>query len=155
MEVYLGEYKQEKWGFSSALANGISLTWINIISFRFIFFNGVPEKNLRFLIVLIFFIYGFFIIYNSFSHHIHDKYNYILAGPTTIYFFSFVSILWGQGVLEINGWIALDLLITFLAVLGIFYIIKKGMLGLKGEVEAIKKGEIPVELEDKNKNLKI
>jgi len=66
-----------------------------------------------------------------------------LAGPTTIYFLSTVSILWGQGVLEISKWILIDFIILYLVIYFIFWLIKK-RLGVLGEVEAIAKGEEPL-----------
>jgi hypothetical protein len=39
MEVYFGEYKQERMGFSSTLANGVTLFWISLTSFRIFLFT--------------------------------------------------------------------------------------------------------------------
>ena len=37
LEVYFGKYKKEKLGWNTSLGNGITLTWINIESIRFLF----------------------------------------------------------------------------------------------------------------------
>jgi len=84
-----------------------------------------------------------FIIYIAFTHKLSHRLGSWLAGPTTIYFLSTVSILWGQGVLEISKWILIDFIILYLVIYFIFWLIKK-RLGVLGEVEAIAKGEEPL-----------
>jgi len=59
------------------------------------------------------------------------------------YFLSLVSILWGQGVLVINKWIFLDLLIVFTILSFIFWVVRRN-LGILGEVEAVKNGKDPI-----------
>lgn len=145
MEIYLGEYKREKLGWNSILANGISFSWINIASFRVLFLenSSAIDFNLRTIILTCFFLYGLFIVYIAFTHKIPRKIGSWLAGPTTIYFFSTVSILWGQGVLEINKLVLIDFIILYFIISFIFWLIKK-KLGTLGEVEAIEKGQSPV-----------
>ena len=145
MEIYLGQYKKEKLGWNSILANGISFSWINIASFRVLFLENseAVDFTLRTIILTLFFFYGVFVIYFAFSHKIPQKIGSLLAGPTTIYFLSTVSVLWGQGVLEISKWIFIDLIILYFAIYLIFWLIKK-RLGILGEVEAITKGETPL-----------
>lgn len=144
MEIYFGQYKKERLGWNSILANGISFSWINIAALRNLFINdfGSPDFLLRFIIVLIFFIYGLFIIYTAFFHKISPNLAAALAAPTPIYFLSAVSVLWGQGVLIINKWVFLDLIIVYL-VLSLFFRLIRKKLGTLGEAEAIKKGERP------------
>ncbi len=145
MEIYFGQYKKEQMGWNSILANGISFSWINIASFRVLFLeNSVAvDFTLRVTILVLFFIYGAFVIYVAFSHKLPQKIGFWLAGPTTIYFLSTVSVLWGQGVLEISRWILIDFIILYLIIHLIFWLIKK-RLGILGEVEAITKGQEPV-----------
>lgn len=145
MEVYLGQYKKEKMGWNSILANGISFSWINIASFQVLFLqnSGAVNFGLRTVILAIFFLYGVFIIYIAFTHKIPQRTGSWLAGPTTIYFLSVISILWGQGVLEINKIVLIDFIILYLIIYLGFWLIKK-RLGILGEVEAISKGQEPV-----------
>jgi len=145
MEIYLGQYKKEKLGWNSILANGISFSWINIASFRVLFLENseAVDFTLRTIILILFFLYGIFVVYLAFSHKIPQKIGSLLAGPTTIYFLSTVSVLWGQGVLEISKWIFIDLIILYFVIYLIFWLIKK-RLGILGEVEAITKGETPL-----------
>lgn len=144
MEIYFGQYKKERLGWNSILANGISFTWINIAAFRVIFMEdlGAVDFRPRFIILLLFFLYGIFIIYIGFFHKLSGS-AHILAGPTLIYFLSTVSILWGQGLLIINKWVFLDLLIAYIVLSLLFWLIRRN-LGTLGEVEAIKDGEKPV-----------
>jgi len=145
MEVYLGQYKKEKLGWNSILANGISFSWINIASFRVLFLENseAVDFTVRTIMLAVFFAYGLFIVYIAFRHKIPQKIGSWLAGPTTIYFLSTVSVLWGQGVLEITKWILIDFIILYLIIHFIFWIIKK-QLGILGEVEAISKCEPPL-----------
>jgi len=142
MEVYFGQYKKEKLGWNSILTNGISFSWINIASFRVLFLEnpGSADITLRTVILGFFLLYGIFVISIAFTHKLPQKIGSWLAGPTTIYFLSTVSILWGQGVLEINRWILTDFIILYFVIHLIFWLIKK-KLGILGEVEAISKGE--------------
>lgn len=145
MEIYFGQYKKERIGWNSILANGISFSWINIASFRVLFLENslAIDFGLRAVILGLFFLYGMFIIYIAFTHKLPQRIGYWLAGPTTIYFLSTVSILWGQGILEINNWVLIDFIILYFAISLIFWLIKK-RLGILGEVEAISKGQEPL-----------
>lgn len=142
MEVYFGQYKGEKIGWNSILANGISFAWINIASFRVLFLENSSAINfqLRLLILSIFLLYSIFIIYTAFTHKLRERIGALLAGPTTIYSLSTISVLWGQGLLAINIWVLINFVILYLIIYSIFLLIKK-KLGVMGEVEAINRGE--------------
>jgi hypothetical protein len=145
MEIYFGQYKRERLGWNSVLANGITFSWINIAGFRVLFMEDLEALDFwpRFIILLLFLFYGIFIIYIAFFHKFSPRTASNLAAPTLIYFLSVVSVLWGQGVLIINQWVFLDLLIIYLILSFFFWLIRRN-LGILGEVEAIKKGEKPV-----------
>jgi len=128
-EVYFGEHKREKWGFSSSLATAISFTWINIVSLRFIFLELNIQTladvgNERFFIAVGFLVYGLFLIYLSFRHTFSEKVLAWIAGPTPIYFLSFVSVIWGQGLLQVSPYVAGDFLLMYVVILGIWKVIK-------------------------------
>jgi len=144
MEVYLGEYKKERWGFSSSLANSVSFTWINIASLRFISFQEGVIGDERLLIAILFLLYGVFLIYISFRHRFSERLLAAIAGPTPVYFLSVVSVLWGQGILAISLPVVVDLVILYGIIWTIWKVVKAKYLGVLGEVEAIKKGERPV-----------
>jgi len=143
MEIYFGQYKKERLGWNSILANGISFTWINIAAFRVLFKNGLEGSGLRLAILVLFFLYGMFIIYLGFFHKLSPKSAAFLAGPSQIYFLSVVSILWGQGLLVINKFVFLDLIIAYIIIALIFKLIRRN-LGVLGDVEAIESGEKPI-----------
>lgn len=145
MEVYFGQYKKERIGWNSLLANGISFAWINVASLRVLFSSPIRGNNfqVRLLISLLFLIYSFFVIYIAFRHSLSEKMGQWLAGPTTVYFLSTVSVLWGQGVLVISEWVLIDFIILYLIVYLLFWLIKR-RLGVLGEVEAIEKGQSPL-----------
>ena len=145
MEIYLGQYKKEKVDWTSILANGISFSWINIASFQVLFLENstATDFTLRAVILSIFLVYGILVIYIAFTHKFSRKIGTLLAKPTTIYFLSTVSVLWGQGVLEINKWILIDFIILYFVIYLIFWLIRK-KLGMLGEVEAISRGQEPL-----------
>lgn len=145
MEIYFGQYKKERMGWNSILTNGISFSWINIASFQVLFLEDSQALDFtsRVIILSFFFLYGIFIIYIAFTHKLPQRIGTWLAGPTTIYFLSTVSILWGQGVLEISKWILIDFIILYFVISLIFWLIKK-RLGVLGEVEAISRGQEPL-----------
>jgi len=147
MEFYFGEYKQEKMGWNTALANGISFTWINIAAFRFLFSEVDPlDFQFRLIVLSLFFLYGTFIIFFSFSHLLSQKFAYTLGGPTMIYFLSMVATLVGSGTLTLTRWVFVDLVIILAILIAILYLIKKYLLGFWGEVEAVKAGKTPEEI---------
>ena len=142
MEIYAGEYKQERFGFSSALANGFSLFWISLTSFRvFLFIDNTYMKKEAYsdprLYLLIFFVlYSFLIMYFSFTHKIRSALTRVIAGPAIIYFFSVLSVLWGQRLLSVNISVFTALGIGFLVTVLVFFVIRR-QLGVRGDVEHI------------------
>jgi hypothetical protein len=141
MEVYFGEYKQEQLGFSSTLANGFTLFWISLTSFRvFLFIENtrlIPEvyQDLRFYILGFFVLYSLFVIYISFTHRL-SIIAPIVAGPSLMYFFSILSVLWGQRLLDVSLPSIYALAISYLVIIFLFFLIRRN-LGLRGEIERI------------------
>jgi len=125
LEVYFGKYKKEKLGWNTALGNGITLTWINIESMRFLFSEHPEPFWLRFFILLLIMFYGFFIMYISFTHKFSSKATYAFAAPTPIYYLAAVTNLWGHGVLNLSFWVFVDLILIFPVILAILAIFKK------------------------------
>ncbi len=150
-QIYYGEYKREKVGFSGAFSSGISFTWINISTLRILFINQPEDIWIRFYILLLFLSYGLFLIYNAFFHKLELKHLGVLASPNTVYPLSLAVILFGQGYLEIGLVVVFDLLIIFGIIWLISFLLKKKFLGVAGDAEAIKAGELPKELEEEKK----
>lgn len=125
LELYFGRYKSETLGWNTALANGISLVWINVESMRFLFDSKPDPFLLRFIPVSLILIYGGFIIYVAFTHKFSGKVAYRLAAPTPVYFLSFISVLWGHGELTLTWFVILDLIVLYPIILSIFALIRK------------------------------
>jgi len=140
LEVYFGKYKQEKLGWNTALGNGITLTWINIESMRYLFSEHPEPFWLRFILVLLIMFYGLFVIYISFSHKFSSKATYAFAAPSPIYYLAAITNLWGHGVLDLSFWVAIDLIIMFPILLGFFAILRKILPAAK-KAEAAPIGE--------------
>ena len=124
LEIYFGRYKSEQLGWNTALANGISLVWINIESMRFLFSNHPDNFLLRFVPISMILLYGGFVIYVAFTHKFSGKFAYVLAAPTPIYFLSAISVLWGHGELILTWFVILDLILLYPLILGLFSLVK-------------------------------
>ncbi|PIQ92032.1 MAG: hypothetical protein COV69_03945 [Parcubacteria group bacterium CG11_big_fil_rev_8_21_14_0_20_39_14] len=154
-QIYFGEYKREKISFAGAFSAGISFLWINISTLRILFIIKPDDILIRIYILVIFLFYGLFIIYNAYSHKVSREFVGTLASPNTLYPLSITIILFGQGHLKISLWAIFDLLIILGFIWLFFLFLKKNFLGLGGDIEAVKAGELPKELEeDKIKALK-
>jgi hypothetical protein len=125
LEVYFGEFKKEKLGWNTSLANGITLLWIIIDSVRHLFNSKTDSIGWRVFILIIILAYAGFIVYISFTHKLSAKLTYIFAAPTPIYFLCMVAVLWSYGALKLGLWVIIDLIILFSLVTLVFYIIKK------------------------------
>ncbi len=124
LEIYFDIYKSEELGWNTALGNGIALFWITADVMRALFANDPSDFWLRFAITMVVFLYAAMIIFFSFTHKISEKWDYIISSPTPIYFIAAITILWGYGVMQINGFVILDLLIIFVIILILKQIVK-------------------------------
>lgn len=125
IEIYRGEHPQEKLGWNTLFANGISLCWVTIESIRFLFYE--PTLTLfaeRFVILLVILGYGVFVIIGSFLQRVPMKVMSFLAGPSLVYFLAIVTILWGHGLLDITPWVAVALFFLFVILAGAFAVLR-------------------------------
>lgn len=126
LEIYLGEYSREGLGWNTTFANGLSLAWVTIESFRYLFSDTLLTTFwLRFLILIIILTYAIFVILTSFYHRFRIKTMSYLAGPSPVYFLALITILWGHGLLDISAWVLLALFILFWLIAGIFALLRK------------------------------
>ena len=135
IEIYLDRYKKEDLGWNTALGNGLSVLWVSLICLRFLFeldFKHFQWSKLIALIII--FIYGCFVVINSYYHRLKKKVSFVLASPTPIYFLSLVAILWTYGYLPINFWIILDLIILY-TIIGLIELILKKIVKEKEVVD--------------------
>ena len=111
LEVYFGQFKKEKLGWNTALANGISMLWIIVEAMRFIFSDpNIDIFWIRFFVLLLLLGYALFVVYISFEHIFSPKVTYALAAPTPIYFTSVMAVLWSHGHLQFTWWVLLDMI---------------------------------------------
>lgn len=126
LEVYFAKHKNENLGWNTALGNGISLAWITVTLMKFLFEDKMENFTWpKFALVFTIMCYGFFIAYISFKHKFDKKTTFLLASPSPIYFLSSIAILWSYGVLIINSYVFLDLLIMYPIIVGFFALIRK------------------------------
>jgi len=127
LEIYFGQHKKEDLGWNTALANGFSLVWMNIEAMRMLFAYSPDLFWLRLFFITSIFGYGCWLIYISFSHKYNPALTFKLASPTPIYYLSIISVLWGHGLLNINWWVLIDLVLVFWVVYGLIYLLHRFM----------------------------
>ena len=126
LEAYFGRYKTEKLGWNSALLNGLTLFWIVIISIQTLFANNFELFTLSKLLFVIFVaLYSVFIIFICFTHRIRGNIAFLFASPTIIHYLCGLSILWTHGLLVMNLWVVIDLILLYILVLIMETILKK------------------------------
>ncbi len=102
----------------------------------------------RFYILIVFLLYALFLIYNAFFHKLEIERLGVLASPNVIYPLSIAVIFFGQGYLIVTFSTIFDILLVFSVFWLIFFFLKKKFLGIGGDVEAIRAGELPKDLEE-------
>ena len=125
LEIYFGQHKKEDLGWNTALANGFSLVWMNIEAMRMLFVYSPDLFWLRFFFIFTILGYGCWLIYISFNHKYDPALTFKLAAPTPVYYLSIVSVLWGHGLLNINWWVLIDLILGFWIVFGLVLLLHK------------------------------
>lgn len=137
-EIYAGEYEKESFSFSGLLAGGISLAWVTIVSVRIFFLlERDPFLEPEFIALAVFSLYALLLIYIAFTHNASLRVAKWIGRSSLVYFVSILAVLWGQGVLELNQFIIIDLFIIFILI-DITFAVIKSFLGLRGEVEMVR-----------------
>jgi len=139
LEIYFAKYKTEKLGWNTALANGITLGWLTLEGMRSLFTTKPDAFLFRFIANFVIIVYAGLIIYSSFTHKISERWNFIIASPTPVYFLGIFSVMWGFGTLDITGYVLLDLLILFIIINILIFILRKFVKPGVGQT----KGEMP------------
>ena len=126
LEIYFGMHKEEKLGWNTALGNGLSISWVVVISLKTIFENNFALFSLDKLLYIIFIaLYSCLIIYISFTHKLEKKIFFLFTSPTIIYYFLGIAVLWVNDALNISLWVFIDLVILYIVVLIFMTIVKK------------------------------
>ena len=125
LETYFAKFKTEKLGWNTALANGITLGWLTLQGMKSLFEARPASFLFRFIANIVILFYATLIIYSSFTHKISEKWNFVIASPTPVYFLGMFSVMWGFGTLEINRFVLLDLLILFIVLNLLLLILRK------------------------------
>ncbi|MBD3310535.1 hypothetical protein GF351_04910 [Candidatus Woesearchaeota archaeon] len=125
LEIYFGTRKQEKLGWNTSLANGFTLAWISLESMRHLFEAQPDNFWIRFAIICALILYALFIAVISFTHKFSASLVFNLASPNPIYFLCYISVLWGHGALDINQWVALDLVVLYIMLIFFAAILRK------------------------------
>lgn len=126
LEIYFGRYKKERLGWNTALANGISIFWVVLSNFQFVFFAKDRFDNIWLIILPLTLLaaYSLFLIYTAFTHYLKTKWAYILASPTTTYYFSIISILLAHQIITFNLPSVIGIFTFYFFLVFIFYFFK-------------------------------
>ena len=126
LEVYFGMYKGEKLGWNTALGNGLNLFWIVVISLKALFTKDLGLFSIdKLIVVIIIAIYSVFIISVSFTHKLKENIFFIFASPTTVYYLSGIAILCIHGLININLWVIIDLVILYIVIVILEILLRK------------------------------
>lgn len=128
IEIYFGRHKNERLGWNTALGNGLSMFWIVVISLKVLFEGQLGLHNLDKLVFVIFIaLYSIFVIFISFTHRIKEGLFFLVASPTMVYYLSAIAILWIYGLLAMNIWVIIDLIIFYMVILVFETVLKKAI----------------------------
>jgi len=141
LEVYFVKFKTEKLGWNTALANGITLGWLTLQGMKGLFEAKPDPFWFRFIANVLILSYASLIIYSSFTHKISEKWNFVIASPTPVYYLGVFSVMWGFGTLQINRYVLIDLLILFIVLNLLLLILRKVVK--PAEIEEEKPPETP------------
>ena len=129
---YFATHKEEKLGWNTSLANGISLFWVVVSAMQHIFANGREFFTwIKFGIFAFITLYALFIVYVTFSHKFSAKATYLLASHNVVYYFSLVSLLYAYDVIYLNTAMIIAIVVLFLFILLLELILKKLLPELK------------------------
>lgn len=124
LQIYFGAHEKEALGWNTALANGISLSWICIEAFRALFMTKPDDLVWRAPLVGLIFVYGILILAGAFFHILPKKQIRRVCGPTTVYFLAILATLWGHSLLAISIWLLLDLFLLYI-ILRLFFLLMR------------------------------
>lgn len=100
---YFSTHKHEKLGWNTSLANGVSLFWVVISAFQYIFSNGREFFTWsKFIFFLLITAYALFIVYISFHHLFSARVTYLLASYNAIYYFSLIALLFAHDLIHFD-----------------------------------------------------
>lgn len=126
LEIYFGKYKHEKLGWNTSLGNGITMFWVIISAFQTMFSSQQTMRLYWSLIFAMFLLaaYSIFIIVISFKHSIKDKFTYLLASPTPVYYFSIIALLLANQIVYADATGFMAIFTLFFLILIFFFILR-------------------------------
>jgi hypothetical protein len=135
LEIYFGKYKREKLGWNTTLGYGMTMFWVVVISLRTMFENNFELFSIdKILFLLVIATYSIFIIIVSFTHKLREKVFFLVASPSLVYYLFIIAILLVHGVLELNLWVVVDLVILYIVILLLETILKRVMPEAPGDI---------------------
>ena len=126
LEIYFGRYRNERLGWNTALANGLSMFWIVLSSLQFVFSNQ-KDLDLNWSLFLSLFLilgYALSIVSVSFNHSLKSNWAFLIASLSPVYYFSIISLLIAHQIIVINLFSIIAIFILFIAILLFFFLFR-------------------------------
>lgn len=125
IHLYFGRYRSEELGWNSAFGNSISLLWICMILFRFLFEKyglgtivSETEAMNSFIVVAILTIWVFLLLIFNFFHVMPKKLAFVVSSSGSVYVLAYIitSVIVGDFALNLKTLIASLILFILLAI---------------------------------------
>lgn len=130
IHIYFGRYRSEELGWNSAFGNTVSLLWISVILYKFLFDNYTFKELIsggqlgKFIIVTLLTVWVLTLFTFNFFHIIPKKISFIISSAGSVYILAYIVISFIVGNFMFNLEFALSSLIVFLLLLGMIQLIK-------------------------------
>lgn len=123
---YFATHKEEKLGWNTSLANGISLFWVVLSGMQYIFSNNKQFFTwTKFSIFIFILIYASFIIYTTFKHLFSARIAYAVASHNIVYYLSVLALIYAYDMIYLSLSMFIAIFLIFGFILLIELILKK------------------------------
>ena len=100
--IYFRKHQQDKLGWNSAMANGITIFWVSTGLLKYLFTNRPDLFQIKFGISLFLLIYGVIVAYMAFKQELPSNFMFIIASPSGLYYPVIIESLLVYGVLSLT-----------------------------------------------------
>jgi len=121
IHIYFGRYRNEELGWNSAFGNAISLLWICVILFRFLFHKYNYHElttNIIFLksfaITSIMTLWVISLLAFNFLHKLPKQFAYLISSADSVYILAYIAISMVMGEINITNWTFAGAIVLFI-----------------------------------------
>ncbi len=144
IHLYFGRYRSESLGWNSALGNSISLLWILVILFRFLFEN-YPASEIfgsevkKFTLMILLSLWVLLLLIFNFFHIVPKRFAFLISSADSTYVLAYIII----SLIVLNFPLNLDVLLAvlflFIVLIVFFRLIKKSVPMTSSAQQVMKK----------------